>query len=343
MLTVQGVTRAFDGKPVLRSVDLEVERGEIMCLLGPSGCGKTTLLRIIAGLEQADSGNVLVDGQSILNTPVHQRGFGFMFQDFALFPHMDVEKNVAFGLKMRGESQVQERINEVLELVGMAGFERRDVTRLSGGERQRVALARSLAPNPCLLMLDEPLGSLDATLRERLALDLRAIIKRVNLTAIYVTHDQEEAFAIADRIAVMNAGVIEQIGAPETIYSRPRSVFVARFFGLNNIVPVVRRYAGQVETALGTFTVNDAANTILLHPLGIQLADGDTPDAILGQITERTFLGDAYRLEMRHHTGIKLTFRISARDSQIPVVGDSAAVMIAPEMIIPLADEGVGN
>jgi thiamine transport system ATP-binding protein len=343
MLTVQGVTRAFDGKPVLRSVDLEVQRGEIMCLLGPSGCGKTTLLRIIAGLEQADSGDILIDGQSILSKPVHQRGFGFMFQDFALFPHMDVEKNVAFGLKMHGESHVHERTNEVLSLVDLEGFERRDVTRLSGGERQRVALARSLAPNPRLLMLDEPLGSLDASLRERLALDLRAIIKRVSLTAIYVTHDQQEAFAIADRIAVMNAGVIEQIEAPEAIYHQPRSVFVARFFGLNNIVPVARRYAGQVETALGTFAVSDAANTILMHPLGIQLADGDAPDAIRGEITERTFLGDAYRLEMRHHTGIKLTFRISARDSQIPMVGDSAAVMISPEMVIPLADAGVGN
>jgi len=338
MLTVRDVTRAFDGKPVLRGIDLEVERGEIICLLGPSGCGKTTLLRIIAGLEQTDSGDVLVEGRSILNTPVHQRDFGFMFQDFALFPHIDVEKNVAFGLKMRGESGVQERVRDVLELVGLSGFERRDVTRLSGGERQRVALARSLAPNPRLLMLDEPLGSLDASLRERLALDLRAIIKQVALTAIYVTHDQQEAFAIADRIAVMNAGLIEQIGVPEAIYNQPRSIFVARFFGLNNIVPVVQRYAGQVETVLGPFEVTGAADTILLHPLGIQLADPELPDAIRGEIIERTFLGDAYRLEMRHHTGITLAFRVSARESRIPKVGESAGVMVSPDMVIPLVD-----
>lgn len=337
MLTVQGITRSFDKKPVLRGVDFEVERGEIVCLLGPSGCGKTTLLRIIAGLEQADSGDVLIDNRSIMNTPVHQRDFGFMFQDFALFPHMDVEKNVGFGLKMRGESRPQERINEVLELVGLTGFERRDVTRLSGGERQRVALARSLAPNPRLLMLDEPLGSLDASLRERLALELRAIIKRINLTAVYVTHDQQEAFAIADRIAIMNAGLIEQIGTPESVYRQPHSVFVSRFFGLNNILPAIHHSEnGLIETKLGTFQVKNPANYVLLHPVGIRLVSENAPGAIQGIVMERVFLGDSYRLDMSHTSGIILSFHASARDGQIPRIGEW--VTAVPEIVVPLID-----
>jgi len=167
MLEVRGIQRAFDGVPVLRSIDLTINNDEIVCLLGPSGCGKTTLLRIIAGLETADAGSILLDDQNIQPVPTHQRGFGLMFQDFALFPHMNVAANVAFGLRMQNLpiSDQQPRIRQMLDLVGLSGFDQRDVTHLSGGERQRVALARSLAPNPRLLMLDEPLGSLDAALR----------------------------------------------------------------------------------------------------------------------------------------------------------------------------------
>ena len=202
MLDIINVTRAFDGQAVLRGINLPVDQGEIVCLLGPSGCGKTTMLRIVAGLEHADGGDVRINGNSIMATPVHQRDFGLMFQDFALFPHMNVAENVGFGLRMRPVADDQQRVDEVIRLVGLAGFEQRDVGELSGGERQRVALARSLAPRPRLLMLDEPLGSLDAALRTRLVVELRQIIKQIGLTAIYVTHDQEEAFAIADRIAI---------------------------------------------------------------------------------------------------------------------------------------------
>jgi len=203
MLSIQNIQRTFDGTPVLRGIDLEVGSGEIVCLLGPSGCGKTTLLRIIAGLETHDTGTLLWKGEALGSVPVHRRGFGLMFQDFALFPHMNVAANIQFGLEMQRISSIElrRRVEEVLKLVNLEGFEARDISQLSGGEKQRVALARSLAPNPQLLMLDEPMGSLDAALRDELVSELHQIIKSLGLTAIYVTHDQKEAFAIADRIA----------------------------------------------------------------------------------------------------------------------------------------------
>jgi ABC-type Fe3+/spermidine/putrescine transport system ATPase subunit len=322
VLSIRQITRAFERQPVLRGVDLEAAEGEIVCLLGPSGCGKTTLLRIVAGLERADSGDVMLDGRSILEQPVHTRDFGLMFQDFALFPHLNVLQNVEFGLRMKGMDKAarQARAQEVLELVGLRGFERRDVAQLSGGERQRVALARSLAPNPRLLMLDEPLGSLDAALKERLVVDLREIIKRVGLTALYVTHDQQEAFAIADRIALMNAGQFEQVGTPAEIYHKPKTVFAARFLGLNNIVPN------------DTFEITRESNEILLHPDGISLDDNGT---ISGTVRESVFLGDAYRVTMQTDAGVALTFKLQARAHEVKV-GDAVRVSVADEYVIAL-------
>jgi ABC-type Fe3+/spermidine/putrescine transport system ATPase subunit len=249
-----------------------------------------------------------------------------MFQDFALFPHMNVEKNVEFGLRMKGmdASERQARTREVLALVGLEGFERRDVAQLSGGERQRVALARSLAPNPQLLMLDEPLGSLDAALRERLVVDLRAIIKRVGLTALYVTHDQHEAFAIADRIALMNSGQFEQVGAPADVYRHPGTVFAARFLGLNNIIP-----AGT----FGIVSPDNSAARLLLHPDGLRLDDTGN---IRGMVRESVFLGDAYRLELQTEADIPLTFKLPARDHAAPQLGETVRLGIASEYVIPL-------
>lgn len=333
MLEVRGITRAFDGKPVLRGVDLTVGQGEIVCLLGPSGCGKTTLLRVIAGLERADSGDVIYDGASIVRTPVHERDFGFMFQDFALFPHLRVAENVGFGLKMHRAQDAQERVQEVIHLVGLEGFERREVGQLSGGEKQRVALARSLAPNPRLLMLDEPLGSLDAALRTRLVIELRHIIKSVGLTTIYVTHDQQEAFAIADRIALMNAGKMEQVDTPEAIYRRPATVFSAAFLGLNNIVPVDRYAHGTAFTALGTFALPHPAEAVLLHPLGIHLREDGQ---IEGRIEECTFQGDSYRLLLRHTSGAAITLKVPANGTHIPRESETARITIEPDYVLPL-------
>jgi ABC-type Fe3+/spermidine/putrescine transport system ATPase subunit len=322
VLTIKQITRAYVGKPVLRGVNLDVAQGEIVCLLGPSGCGKTTLLRIVAGLEYADGGDVLLNGQSILTQPVHTRDFGLMFQDFALFPHLNVLQNVEFGLRMKHADKAaqQTRAREMLELVGLSGFEKRDVAQLSGGERQRVALARSLAPNPRLLMLDEPLGSLDAALKERLLSDLREIIKRVGLTALYVTHDQHEAFAIADRIALMNAGQFEQVGAPAAVYQRPKTAFAARFLGLNNIVPS------------GTFGIRGTGDELLLHPDGISL---DETGTITGTVRESLFLGDAYRVTIQTAMGLPLTFKVAARERQVQA-GDTVRVRVTDEFVVGL-------
>jgi thiamine transport system ATP-binding protein len=340
MLEIRELTCSFDDTPVLRGIDLAVEGGEIVCLLGPSGCGKTTLLRVIAGLEQPDAGQVLVEGRSIVPTPVHERDFGLMFQDFALFPHLNVADNVMFGLKMRGQPRPerQDRMREVLELVGLAGFEERDVSQLSGGERQRVALARSLAPNPRLLMLDEPLGSLDASLRERLAVELRAIIKQVGLTAIYVTHDQQEAFAISDRIAVMNAGSIEQVGTPEEIYRRPRSVFVARFLGLSNILEIEESTAEKARTSIGSFSLNGATDprALLIHPDGVRVATDPVAGDFAGDVVERVFRGQAYRLRVRHASGVTFTFTLPSGDGHVPAVGEPVTLRFSDEAVLPL-------
>ncbi|HEX2907854.1 MAG TPA: ABC transporter ATP-binding protein [Phototrophicaceae bacterium] len=340
MLAVRQVAVSFGKTAVLRGIDLQAVSGEIICLLGPSGCGKTTLLRVIAGLEKPQQGEVWFDNQLITNIPIHQRNFGLMFQDFALFPHMNVAKNVAFGLKMQHVSpaEQQRRVHEVLELVGLAELENRDVSRLSGGERQRVALARSLAPNPRLLMLDEPLGSLDAALRERLVVELRDIIKRVGLTAVYVTHDQHEAFAIADRIAIMNAGLIEQIGTPETIYRQPSSVFATRFLGLNNIVPVLHQTDGKAQTALGDFLVAGPADALLLHPDGLKRVEPDAPGALAGTVEECVFQGDSYRLQLRLQSDLIFTLKVPSHATPSPRPGDTIAVCPQPNTILPLVN-----
>lgn len=257
MLQLQSVSKSFvPSVPVLSGIDLDVATGEILCLLGPSGCGKSTLLRIIAGLEKPDHGLIRYDEQNLAGVPVHDRQFGLMFQDYALFPHRTAGQNVAFGLRMAGwaDSQIRQRVAEMLELVNLHGYDDRSIFELSGGEQQRVALARSLAPNPRLLMLDEPLGSLDRALREELMNELRAILKKMNVTALYVTHDQEEAYAVADRLALMFNGRLVQTGSPQDVYHHPNSGAVARFLGFTNLfTSTVDSTARVVDGPLGVW------------------------------------------------------------------------------------------
>jgi ABC-type Fe3+/spermidine/putrescine transport system ATPase subunit len=277
-LSALGLSKSYGATVhALVDIDLVVARGEIVCLLGPSGCGKTTLLRIVAGLEQPDRGRLLFEGRELTSIAVHRRGFGLMFQDFALFPHRTVQENVAFGLRMAGWDTTKRtaRVEEMLELVNLAGFGPRSVFELSGGERQRVALARSLAPGPALLMLDEPLGSLDRGLRESLVEELRGILKRMSVTALYVTHDQDEALALGDRIAIMRQGRIEQIDAPPRLYTHPANPFVARFLGFTNLIPASPFAGFGVTTPLGQFPLADppaADATLLILPEAARLA-----------------------------------------------------------------------
>lgn len=257
LLTVSGIFKQFEGRNLLCGIDLSIHEGEIVCLLGPSGSGKSTLLRIIAGLENPEKGKILWNGESIENVPVHLRNFGLMFQDYALFPHLDVFSNVAFGLRMRKVNKVQvtKRVRQVLHLVGLSSFKNRKVTDLSGGEQQRVALARALAPQPRLLMLDEPLGALDRKLKDDLSKELRSLLHQLAIPAIYVTHDQQEAFNVADRLAILHEGKIAQEGTAEQILSRPRSLWLAGFFGLSNqLNGVVKKISPLlVETSQGIF------------------------------------------------------------------------------------------
>ena len=318
LLTVSGLYKAYEGVPAVDGVSFSAEPGELLCLLGPSGCGKTTLLRRLAGLDEPDAGTITFEDRSINNLAPQQRGFGLMFQDLALFPHMDVFGNVAFGLRMQKlpAVQVQSRVQELLDLVEMGGYAQRKVHELSGGERQRVALARSLAPAPKLLMLDEPLGSLDRALRESLQSQVRRILKEVGVTSIYVTHDRDEAFTMADKLIFMNRGSIVQTGTPEEVVANPADGFVARTLGFKNILRGVVLDDSEIlkiECSVGIIPVAKPPGletsrgsdlTLLVNESGISMSalqsGKATPDnSLQGVITERVFRGDRYELRVR--------------------------------------------
>lgn len=331
MLQVLGIGKRYGGNAVLRNVSLDLQQGETLCLLGPSGCGKTTLLRIIAGLETPDAGELLFEGRDLLKVPVHERNFGLMFQEYALFPHMNVAQNVSFGLRMRRHDRPAARLAEILSLVGLEDMAERDVHSLSGGEQQRVALARSLAPGPALLMLDEPLASLDAGLRERLLPELRRIFRDLQQSVITVTHDQQEANAIADRIAVMNAGRVEQIDAPQTLYARPRTAFVASFLGLGNLVS-----RDWLEQQTG---IRRAEELLLLHPAGIRLVDNAASHGttLTGRLEECIYEGERWRLAVRV-ADQRIGFRLPLAEGSAPEPGGWVRLGVDPRWLLPMSD-----
>ena len=309
MLQVDSVTVAFDGENALDSASLDVADGEIVTVLGPSGSGKTTLLRVIAGLQVPDAGRVLLDGADLAGVPPHRRGVGLVFQDHALFPHRDVFGNVAFGMRMRGDSAdaIETRTVELLALVGLAGLEKRSVGTLSGGEQQRVALARALAPEPRILLLDEPLGSLDRRLRDRLLDDLERLFDELGVTAVYVTHDQTEAFTLGDRVAVMRDGHVVQVATPDDLWAHPLDEDVARFLGLANVADeeIVRPEAVRVRPATG---------------------DGQ------GVVERVVRVGPVVRLRVRLDDGRALEAAVAAIAH--PRAGDRVDVEIDPEGIV---------
>ena len=322
-------------------------------MLGPSGSGKTTLLRILAGLEAAEAGRVWLADEEITSLPVHHRGVGLMFQAYALFPHRTVAENVAFGLRMRGSKMdraaIDERVAAVLARVGLEGFDARDVGDLSGGEQQRVALARSLAPEPRLLLLDEPLGALDRNLRERLMTELPAILRRVGVTTITVTHDQEEAFAVADRVLLLHDGGVVQSGHPAEVYRRPASAWVARFLGLRNLLKARVVGPREVATSVGRLTLGEACDlpsagadgTLLIHPWGVRIAGPDAAsnaeNALTGRIERRVFHGQLYRVTIAVED-VTLTFSQSLGDD-VPAVGAEVTVTIDPAALCWLGKE----
>jgi ABC-type Fe3+/spermidine/putrescine transport system ATPase subunit len=258
MLEIRDIFKTYEDKPLLRGISFSVAKGETVCLLGASGSGKSTLLRMIAGLEFPESGQILFNGIDLAQTPTHLRDFGLVFQDYGLFPHLNIFDNVAFGLKIRNlpVAEISLRVAVLLKQVNLQGFETRKVTDLSGGEQQRVALARALAPQPRLLMFDEPLGALDRTLKESLLHELRSILHETKIPAIYVTHDQDEAFTIADRILLLHDGEILRAGTPAEVWSNSGSAWAARFLDAGNVLDGVVVSLGQVKTECGVFTLD---------------------------------------------------------------------------------------
>jgi thiamine transport system ATP-binding protein len=330
MLSVEGVRVAFDGRTVLEDVDVDVGDGETVAILGPSGCGKTTLLRVIAGLQRADSGRVTWDGNDLGPIPPHERKFGLVFQEYALFPHRDVKGNVEFGLRMARDSATVRaaRVSEVLDLVGLAAFADRRVAALSGGEQQRVALARALAVAPRLLMLDEPLGALDREWRTRLLDDFRALLAREHLPAIYVTHDQTEAFAIASRIVVMRDGRVVQDATPADLWRAPVDAATAAFLGFGPVF-TGETVDGQIRTPWGEYAAPPGPVDVVLRPDAVRL---DPNGSVSGAVARTAYEGGAVTFEVAPSVGPMLNVTVAHRAA--PSIGDKIRLSIDPDALL---------
>jgi len=330
MLELRHIHKTYEGKPLLTEISFQLNAGETICLLGASGSGKSTLLRMIAGLEDPNSGSILFNDIDLASTPPHLRDFGLVFQDYSLFPHLNVNDNVAFGLRMRrlGQGEIAERVANSLELVNLKGFEQRKVTDLSGGEQQRVALARALAIRPRLLMFDEPLGALDKKLKDGLLDELRTILHQTQIPAIYVTHDQEEAFSIADRVLILHDGAIVREGTPADVWANPQSVYVAEFLGLGNIIDgeVIGRNKFQTEPGIFTVKCNHKhSKGDKVHLLARPFLVKNGANTLLGVVTDTIFQQDRYNVSLDNGLYILLD------DS--PKIGKKVSIQVKVECL----------
>ena len=332
LIELHDLKKEFDGTPVLRGISLDIKSREFVTLLGPSGCGKTTTLRIIGGFEQPDSGDVLFEGRRLNDVPPYRREINTVFQRYALFPHLNVAENIAFGLhiKKMNPAEIKLKTREMLSLVGLSGFEARDVTSLSGGQQQRVAIARALVCEPRVLLLDEPLGALDLKLRKDMQIELKRIQQRTGITFIYVTHDQEEALTMSDRIVVMNHGVIQQVGSPTDIYNEPENAFVADFIGESNIIDGVMLEDRKVEFCDREFECVDSGfghNTpvdVVIRPEDLRLVYAG--DGLLQGVVESiVFKGVHYEMMVRTEH-----FTFTVHSTMAEPVGKTVGLTVIP-------------
>jgi spermidine/putrescine transport system ATP-binding protein len=345
-IQLERVTKRFGETTAVDDLTLSIQRGAFYALLGPSGCGKTTTLRMVGGFEDPTAGRVFLGGDDVTQLPPYRRDVNTVFQSYALFPHLSVERNVGFGLERRKvpKEEARRRVGEALEMVQLAGYGKRKPAQLSGGQQQRVALARALVNRPAVLLLDEPLGALDLKLRKQLQVELKRIQKEVGITFVYVTHDQEEALTMSDRIAVMNHGVIEQMGEPEEIYERPGTTFVAGFIGVSNLMPgeVVSTGTGTAELRLdagvtvragaaGVTTGERAYAVVRPEKLELRRIDGGAPDgraSVDGQVESSLYLGTATQVIVRLPDDTRMTVLVPNTDEEarrrLPATGDPA-------------------
>jgi thiamine transport system ATP-binding protein len=344
MLNIRELTVRYGELVAVDALDLDARDGEVVCVLGPSGCGKSTLLRAIAGLEPPAGGTIHLAGRDLAGLRPDQRGVGLMFQDHVLFPHRSVADNVAFGLRMRGmdAAGLRRRVDEVLGLVDLADAGARSVTELSGGEQQRVALARAIAPRPRLLMLDEPLGSLDRALRRRLLDELPALLRAVGTTVLYVTHDQDEALELADRVAVMRAGRLLQFDTAQALWRAPRTEFVARFLGLDHVLDATVR-SGVAETELGAMPIPEVADAerarVVLLPDALRIGAPEPGEIrIAAEVVARRLAADHLAVRVRTAAGLELRIPVWRGDG--PAVGDEVVVALDPSAVRIVAADG---
>ena len=355
-LEVRNIRKTFGSFAALDGIALTVNPGELVTLLGPSGSGKTTLLRVIAGFEDPDAGSVMLKGQDVTLLPAAARNIGMVFQNYALFPHMNVFRNVAFPLEMRslGKRAIEERVESALQLVGLGALKMRQPSQLSGGQQQRVALARALVFEPSLLLLDEPFGALDRKLREALQLEVRRLQQRLGITTVFITHDQEEALILSDRIGVMNNGRLEQVGTPLEIYNHPESEFVADFVGESSIFNgrVAGSRDGLTEVVLDNGLQLVAAGEwpahrpvgVLLRPERLRLSAGGEANVFNGRVLERIFVGNAWRYRVQLSAGAELCIRLPSEElAAVAVEGDELTIGVAPESVHLFSATGAGE